>query len=153
MAQVAAPIAEELGLDIWDIRFVKEGTQWYLRIFIDKEGGVTLDDCVDFTHAVTKPLDEADPISQSYTLEVCSPGVERELITDAHFEKYKGGDIMLRLIRPIDGVRDFAGTLEAYDSGKISVRLKDSKLLEIDKKETSYVKLDDFDINDFSKEI
>ena len=60
--ELAKPIAEELGLEIWDVRFLKEGSQWYLRIFIDKEGGVSIDDCVDFTHAINKPLDEADPI-------------------------------------------------------------------------------------------
>ena len=97
--EIVSPFAKELGLEIWDIRFVKEGTDWYLRIFIDKQGGVSIDDCVDLTHAVTKPLDDADPISQSYLLEVSSPGVERELVTDAHFEKYIGSDVMLRLIR------------------------------------------------------
>lgn len=151
--EIVAPFARELGLDIWDIRFVKEGTDWYLRIFIDKVGGVSIDDCVDLTHAITKPLDEADPISQSYLLEVSSPGVERELVTDEHFKKYIGADIILRLIRPVDGVRDFSGTLAAYDGGEITVSLKDGKELKINKKETSFVKLDDFDINDFNKEL
>lgn len=150
---IVAPFAQELGLEIWDIRFVKEGTDWYLRIFIDKEGGVSLDDCVDLTHAITKPLDEADPISQSYLLEVSSPGVERELVNDEHFAKYLGADVMIRLIRPIDKVRDFAGKLSAYDNGDITVVLKDGNELKVNKKETSYVKLDDFDINDFNKEI
>lgn len=151
--EIVAPFARELGLDIWDIRFVKEGTDWYLRIFIDKVGGVSIDDCVDLTHAITKPLDEADPISQSYLLEVSSPGVERELVTDEHFKKYIGADIILRLIRPVDGVRDFSGTLAAYDGGEITVSLKDGKELKINKKETSFVKLDDFDMNDFNKEL
>lgn len=150
---IVAPFAQELGLEIWDIRFVKEGTDWYLRIFIDKEGGVSLDDCVDLTHAITKPLDEADPISQSYLLEVSSPGVERELVNDEHFAKYLGADVMIRLIRPIDKVRDFAGKLSAYDNGDITVVLKDGNELKVNKKEISYVKLDDFDINDFNKEI
>lgn len=150
---IVAPFAQELGLEIWDIRFVKEGTDWYLRIFIDKEGGVSLDDCVDLTHAITKPLDEADPISQSYLLEVSSPGVERELVNDEHFAKYLGADVMIRLIRPIDKVRDFAGKLSVYDNGDITVVLKDGNELKVNKKETSYVKLDDFDINDFNKEI
>ena len=149
--EIVAPYAKELGLDIWDIRFVKEGTDWYLRIFIDKDGGVSIDDCVDLTHAITKPLDEADPISQSYLLEVSSPGVERELITDAHFEKYIGARVMMRLIRPIEKVRDFNGVLKAYDDGNITVELPDGNELTVSKKEASYVKLDDFDINDFLK--
>ncbi|MCM1115320.1 MAG: ribosome maturation factor RimP [Clostridium sp.] len=149
VADIVAPYAAELGLEIWDIRFVKEGTDWYLRIFIDKDGGVSIDDCVDLTHAITKPLDTADPISQSYTLEVSSPGVERELVTDKHFEKYVGADVMMRLIRPIEKVRDFNGKLLSYNDGVITVALCDGKEITVNKKETSYVKLDDFDINDF----
>lgn len=149
VAEIVAPYAKELGLDIWDIRFVKEGTDWYLRIFIDKENGVSIDDCVDLTHAITKPLDEADPISQSYLLEVSSPGVERELVTDAHFEKFIGAKVMMRLIRPIDKVRDFNGTLVQYENGEITVELTDGEMLKVNKKDTSYVKLDDFDINSF----
>lgn len=150
VAEIVAPFAEQLGLDIWDIRFVKEGTDWYLRIFIDKEGGISIDDCVDLTHAITKPLDEADPISQSYTLEVSSPGVERELITDSHFKKYIGSAVMLRLIRPIDKVRDFSGVLSSYNDGVMTVTLEGGKELSVNKKETSYVKLDDFDMRDFT---
>ena len=147
--EIVKPFAESLSLEIWDITFTKEGTDWYLRIFIDKEGGVSLDDCVDLTRAVTKPLDEADPISQSYTLEVSSPGIERELKKDWHFEKYVGSPVMMRTIRPIDGVRDFNGTLAGYEDGTVTVKLKDEREITVHKKETSYVKLDDFNIEDF----
>ena len=147
--EIIKPFADSLSLELWDITFTKEGTDWYLRIFIDKEGGVSLDDCVELTRAVTKPLDEADPISQSYTLEVSSPGVERELKKDRHFEKYVGSAVMMRTIRPIDGVRDFNGTLLSYEDGTVTVKLKDEREITVNKKETSYVKLDDFDINDF----
>ena len=78
--QIAQPIAESLGLELWDVRFVKEGADWFLRIFIDKEDGVSIDDCEAMSRAIDKPLDDADPISQSYCLEVSSPGVERELV-------------------------------------------------------------------------
>lgn len=153
VAEIIAPYAAELSLEIWDITFKKEGSDWYLRIFIDKAGGVSIDDCVDFTHAVAKPLDEADPISQSYMLEVCSPGIERELKKDEHFMKYIGSPVMLRTIRPIDHVRDFSGVLKSFEDGVITVQLKDEKEICIGKKEASYVKLDDFDINDFNKDI
>ena len=165
VTEIITPYAKELGLEIWDVRFAKEGTDWYLRIFIDKDGGISIDDCVDLTHAITKPLDEADPISQSYTLEVSSPGVERELTADpeagwggvppadAHFEKYIGSNVMVRLIRPINNVRDFAGRLKAYSDGEITLELKDGEELKVNKKETSFVKLDDFDIKDFEKEM
>ena len=147
--EIVTPFAEELGLEIWDVTFKKEGSDWYLRIFIDKEGGVSIDDCVDLTHAVSKPLDDEDPISQNYTLEISSPGVERELKKDSHFEKYIGSPVMLRTIRPIDNVRDFNGTLTSYEDKKITVTLQDGKEITLDKKEAAYVKLDDFDINDF----
>lgn len=153
VTEIITPYAEELGLDIWDVRFAKEGTDWYLRIFIDKEGGISIDDCVDLTHAVTKPLDEADPISQSYTLEVSSPGVERELTADKHFEKYIGADVMVRLIRPVNNVRDYAGKLVSYNGGEFTLSLADGEELKVNKKDTSYVKLDDFDIKDFEKEM
>ena len=151
--EIISPYAAELGLQLWDITFKKEGTDWYLRVFIDKEGGVSVDDCVDLTHAITKPLDEADPISQSYMLEVSSPGIERELKRDEHFEKFIGSPVMLRAIRAIDGVRDFTGTLKDYKDGQITIQLQDETELSINKKDCSYVKLDDFDIKDFETEI
>ena len=91
--EIVEPLAKELGLSIWDVRFLKEGSSWYLRIFIDKDGGVSIDDCVDLTHAINKPLDEADPIEQAYFLEVSSPGVERDLVRDEHFNAYIGEKI------------------------------------------------------------
>lgn len=146
---IIAPYAQELGLDIWDVTFKKEGTDWYLRVFIDKEGGVSIDDCVDLTHAVSKPLDEADPIAQNYTLEISSPGVERELKRDEHFARYIGAPVFLRTIRPVDGVRDFKGTLTAYEDKKMTIILQDETTMTLEKKDVVYVKLDDFDINDF----
>ena len=148
--EIVQPFADELGLEIWDITFKKEGSEWYLRIFIDKDGGVNIDDCVDLTHAVSKPLDEADPISQNYMLEISSPGVERELTRDEHFQKYIGSPVMVRTIRPVDGVRDFNGTLVSYEDKKLSVELQDGSVVSFEKKDTNYVKLDDFDINDFA---
>lgn len=143
--QLALPYAQELGLSIWDVRFVKEGADWFLRIFIDKEGGVGINDCVDFSHAIDKPLDDADPIPQSYTLEVCSPGLERELTRPEHFEKCIGRSVIVKLIRPIDGQRDFIGTLESYDEGNITVITQDETGFTFTKKEASWVKLNDFE--------
>ena len=142
--QLAEPIAAQLGLEIWDVRFEKEGADWFLRIFIDKEGGVSIDDCVDMSHAIDKPLDDADPIEQSYCLEVCSPGLERELKRDEHFMKFIGAPVMVKLIRPLEGQREYSGILASYDGGNFELRLEDGTGLMINKKETSYVKLDDF---------
>ncbi len=142
---LAQPVAEALGLRLWDVRFLKEGATWYLRIFIDKPGGVSIDDCVDMTHALNPVLDEADPIEQAYCLEVSSPGIERELTRDEHFEAFRGAKIKVRTIRPVDGARDFNGTLEAFDDGQITLRTADGAGISFQKKEVSWVKLDDFE--------
>ena len=143
--QIAEPIASELGISLWDIRFLKEGADWFLRIILDKEGGVGIDDCEAFSRAIDKPLDELDPIEQSYCLEVSSPGLERELTRPEHFERFKGSPVKVRLIRPVDGVRDFKGILEECDKNRITLRLENGGAMDLDKKETSYIKLDDFE--------
>ncbi|MBQ6752439.1 MAG: ribosome maturation factor RimP [Clostridia bacterium] len=142
--ELAEPLASDLGLSIWDVRYVKEGADWFLRIFIDKEGGVSIDDCVEMTHAIDGPLDELDPIKDAYTLEVSSPGAERALTRDEHFEKYIGSKVMVKLIRPLDGKREFKGILKGYDKGDVTVETDDTSFV-FNKKEASYVKLDDFD--------
>lgn len=143
VSAIAEPIAKELGLKIWDIRFVKEGATWYLRIFIDKEGGVSIDDCVNMSHAINKPLDEADPIEQSYCLEVSSPGTDRELTRPAHFEAYIGAAINVRLIRPLEtGERELHCTLLAHDNEGFTVDTGERQLV-IARKEASWVRLDD----------
>ena len=143
--QIAAPVAEKLGVEIWDIRFLKEGSDRFLRIILDKEGGIGIDDCEAFSRAIDAPLDELDPIEQSYCLEVSSPGLERELTRPEHFEKNIGEKIKVKLIRPVDGVREFSGILESADKGRFTLRLSDGGAMDIDKKETSYIKLDDFE--------
>ena len=138
---LAQPVADELGLMLWDVRFVKEGTMWYLRFIIDKEDGVTIDDCVAMSRRMNTILDEADPISQSYCMEVESPGIERELIQPEHFEAFLGYPIQIRTIRPIDGVRDFAGILTAYRDGVVCIEEEDGTPREFVKKETASVRL------------
>lgn len=142
--EIAEPLAKELGLTIWDIRFLKEGASWYLRVFIDKPEGVNVDDCVNMSHALDKPLDEADPIDKSYYLEVSSPGLERELTRDEHFLSMIGRNIKLRLIRPVENCRDFSGVLTAYEDGELTVQLDEEIEMNVQKKETSWIRLDDF---------
>lgn len=142
---IAAPIAESLGLILWDVRFQKEGANWYLRIFIDKDGGVCMEDCVNMSHALDEPLDTLDPIEQSYSLQVSSPGIERDLIRDEHFVRYIGSKIKMRLPRAIDGRREFSGVLKNYADGKITLKYDGENTLTVDKKETSWVRLDDFE--------
>lgn len=144
--EIVEPYAQELGLRIWDVRFLKEGASWYLRIFIDKDGGVGIDDCVNLSHAIDKPLDESDPIEQAYFLEVSSPGVERDLVRDEHFAAYIGEKVKVKMIRPVDGKREFAGILEAFEDGNITVRMNDESALTFTKKEASWIKVDDFEM-------
>lgn len=151
VTQLIQPMADEMGLFLWDVRFVKEGASWYLRIFIDKESGVDINDCADFSRAVNKPLDEADLIDQSYILEVSSPGIERELTREAHFLASLGQKVFLRAIRPIDGVRDFSGVLAGYENNIVTIELKEGGTLALPIKETSFIKLDDFNMDDFNK--
>ena len=143
--EIVEPFAQDLGLRIWDVRFLKEGSSWFLRIFIDKDGGVSIDDCVDLTHAINKPLDEADPIQQAYFLEVSSPGVERDLVRDEHFEAYIGEKIKVKMIRPIEGKREFSGILSDYSDGNITISLDEGGFT-FTKKEASWIKVDDFEM-------
>ena len=146
--ELAQPIVEGFGLQLWDVRYVKEGSQWFLRIFIDKDGGVDINDCENVSRAIDQPLDELDPITDNYILEVSSPGIERELILDAHFEKFIGADIRVKMIRPIEGIgKEFKGVLKAYADGEVTIRdHSDENEIVIAKKDTAYIKLDDFDI-------
>ena len=141
------PIIEAMGLTLWDVRFVKEGALRYLRIFIDKDEGVSIDDCERVTRAIDAPLDELDPIEDAYTLEVSSPGIERELTEDWHFEMFLGAPVMVKLIRPDEsGVRELKGTLVANEKDSIELILEDGSERVINKKDSVYIKLDDFNI-------
>lgn len=142
---IAVPIAASLGLEIWDIRFLKEGSQWYLRIFIDKQGGVTIEDCEAMSRAIDKPLDELDPVSHSYCLEVCSPGIERELVKNEHFERFIGNNIKVRLIREnMQRKKEIFGKLLGLDENLVKIHDGD-KIIYIDRKDTASIRLDDFD--------
>ncbi len=143
---LAEPIAQSLGLSIWDVAFLKEGATWYLRIFIDKEGGVSLTDCENMSRAIDGPLDERDPIEQSYCLEVCSPGLERELKTRAHFEACMGMPVAVHFFAPLEnGEKQAAGTLSAYDAdGTVTLSTAQGQL-SFNKKACTKITLDDFD--------
>ncbi len=149
---LANEIAQSLGLRIWDISFVKEGAEYFLRIFIDKDGGVGIEDCENFSRAIDGPLDELDPIEQGYCLEVSSPGIERSLTKPEHFEKCIGMDVQFRMIRPVDGERDFKGVLKSFDNGNIEVTLANGEGFVFTKKETSFIKLDDFNSKPHTEE-
>ncbi|MBQ9673484.1 MAG: ribosome maturation factor RimP [Ruminococcus sp.] len=144
---IAEPIAQQLGLSIWDVRYVKEGAQWYLRITIDKETGVGIEDCENMSRALDAPLDEADPCRDPYILEVSSPGIERELTREEHFQQFIGADIMVKMIRPVEGIgKEFKGKLKAADKQTVTITDHSGENeVTINKKDTVYIKLDDFD--------
>ncbi len=135
---------EAQNVKLWDVRFVKEGANWYLRVIIDSENGISIDDCTNVHHAVDPILDEADPIDKSYYLEVCSPGLERELTRDEHFEALQGEKIKLRLYKARDGVKEFAGILKFGDKDKVVIENGDDQT-EFLRTEISVCKLDDID--------
>ena len=138
---LAKPVVEQMGLQLWDVRFEKEGASWYLRIFIDKEGGVSIDDCVDMTHALSPVLDKEDPIPQEYMLEVSSPGLERKLTRPEHFAAFVGRPVRARLIRPLEnGQRELTGILlRAEEDGQLELQLDEETSVTLEKKECSSV--------------
>lgn len=145
--ELCEPIVEGLGLKLWDVRYVKEGADWFLRVYIDKPAGVDITDCEKVSRAINDPLDELDPIENAYCLEVCSPGIERELVRDEHFEQFIGADIMVKMLRPIEGIgREFAGVLTAYEDGMVTITDHSGENeMTISKKDAAWIKLDDFD--------
>lgn len=146
--QLAEPIAKELGLRLWDVRFVKEGASWYLRIFIDKDGGVGISDCEAMSRAVDEPLDRLDPIDQSYFLEVSSPGIERELTRPEHYELMKGREVCVNLFRPIDGEKEIIADLVGLRDKNIVLTDLDGTEFEIPRKDAVSVRLTDEDIDE-----
>ncbi|MGN0677008.1 MAG: ribosome maturation factor RimP [Ruminococcus sp.] len=135
------PITDELEYFLWDISFVKEGAVWYLRVFIDRDEGISIEDCETVTAPVSDMLDREDPIEQSYILEVGSAGLERELVREEHFEACIGDTVQVRLIRAVDGEKDIIGTLLSADRDKITVRTDDGNEKEYMLADTAHVKL------------
>ena len=119
---LAEPIAEKMGFYIWDVEFVKEGADKYLRITLDNEEGININDCENFHRAIDPVLDEADPISEPYILEVSSPGIERELKYPEHIDACEGWDVEVRLYAPRNNTKQFRGVLLGYnDRGDIAI--------------------------------
>lgn len=123
VAELAAPAVEQAGCSLWDVEYVREGGTWYLRISIDKEGGVDILDCEAVSRAVEPLLDEADPIPGSYTFEVSSAGAERALKRPSDFQRFLGSPVTVKLYQARAGRKEFAGVLAGYDadSGQVSI--------------------------------
>ena len=134
---------ESQGVTLWDVRFLKEGASWYLRVFIDKPEGIGIEDCTNVSHAIDPIIDEADPIDVSYFLEVCSPGTERELTRQSHFEACLGKKVKIKLYKAIDGVKELTGTLKSA-ADTVTIETEDGEY-ELSYKDISKARLCDFE--------
>ena len=118
---LAKPVVEDEGCELWAVEYVREAGSWYLRVLIDKDGGVGIDDCERISRRLDPILDEADPIPDSYVFEVGSAGAERELKRPSDFERYIGSEVEVKLYQPYQGKKSYVGSLEAYEDGNVTV--------------------------------
>ena len=115
------PVVESLGCRLWDVEYVREGGEWFLRLYIDKDGGVNINDCEAISRAIDPILDREDPIETAYRFEVCSAGLERPLKRPSDFEAFLGAKVLVKLYRPVNGVREYPCVLRGYDNGDVTV--------------------------------
>ena len=138
--ELAQPVAEENGCQLWDVEYVREAGQWYLRLYLDKEGGVDILDCEAVSRKVSDLLDEVDPIESSYIFEVGSAGAERALKRPGDFAQFMGSPVTLKTYKPRDGRKEFAGTLAGYDNGAVEITVGE-QTLRFEKDEIALVRL------------
>lgn len=135
------PVVEKLGLEIYDVEYVKEGSDWFLRAYIDKPGGVSIDDCVNVSRQFNEILDAEDYILDAYTFEVSSPGLGRALKKPKHFEKSLGEKVEVRTYRQMDGQKEFCGVLKSFDSNQVTISLEDESEMTFAKADIALVRL------------
>lgn len=140
VSELARPVVEEEGCSLWDVEYVREAGQWYLRVFIDKDGGVSINDCERISRRLDPMLDEADPIADSYVFEVGSAGAERELKRPGDFEQFMGSEVEVRLYQPVNGCKVYVGALSGYDNGRVTVTAGKNEI-SFDKSQIALVKL------------
>lgn len=140
VAQLALPFVQEAGCSLWDVEYVKEAGSWFLRIYIDKEEGVSIQDCEAVSRPLSDALDEADPIEGSYVLEVSSAGADRVLKKEEHFQQFVGTEVEVRLYRPREGKKEFVGDLVSWEDGNVTLTMAGEQVL-FEKKEVAQVRL------------
>ena len=121
VAQFAEPVVQAHGCTLWDVEYVREGGEWFLRLYIDKDGGVDISDCEAISRAVDPILDETDPVPDSYNFEVCSAGLERQLKRPSDFAQFTRSSVSVKLFKPVNGAKEFVGTLTGYDDGAVTI--------------------------------
>lgn len=129
VAQLASPVVEEAGCELWDVEYVREAGAWVLRLYLDKEGGVDILDCEKVSRTMSDLLDEADPIEGSYTFEVCSAGAERVLKRPGDFARFMGSPVLVKLYKSREGRKEFSGTLSGYENGTLTVVVGDQTMI------------------------
>ena len=140
VAELAAPVTAEFGCELWDTEYVREAGQWFLRLYLDKDGGVDILDCENVSRRVSDLLDEADPIEGSYIFEVSSAGAERQLKRPSDFEKFLGSPVLLKTYQNRDGRKEFPGVLKEYDGGAVVLEMGKQEL-RFEKNEVAMVRL------------
>ncbi len=123
-AALAEPIVQEQGCSLWDVEYVREAGQWFLRVYIDKEGSVSIQDCEAVSRPLSDALDEADPIEGSYVLEVSSAGADRPLKRPEHFRQFLGAQVEVRLYRALEGRKEYVGILAGYEAGNVTIQME-----------------------------
>ena len=121
VTEFSKPIVEQHGCTLWDVEYVREGSERFLRLYIDKDGGVDITDCEAIHRAMDPILDEKDPIAESYHFEVCSAGLERALKRPGDFDRFMGSPILVKLYRPRNGLKEILCVLRGYEDGKVTV--------------------------------
>ena len=139
--EILLPIVEKNGFELWDVEYVKEGGNWYLRAYIDKPGGINVDDCEVVSRELSDILDEKDYIDEAYILEVSSPGLGRPLKKEKDFARSIGEEVDVRTFRAISHQKEFTGILRDYDKEKIVLEMEDQELLEIARADIALIRL------------
>ncbi|MBR4030689.1 MAG: ribosome maturation factor RimP [Clostridia bacterium] len=140
--KIAEPIAKEIGLEIYDVEFKKEGPDYYLRVYIDHyERGISIDDCEAVSRPLSDALDEEDPISEGYYLEVSSPGLERQLKRQVDFDRFKGSKVNVKLFKAVDGSKQITGTLVSRNEECLELQTENNEILTINNKDIAVVRL------------
>ncbi|WP_353095270.1 ribosome maturation factor RimP [Tissierella praeacuta] len=138
---ISEELAEELKYELVDVEFVKEGSNHFLRVYLDKPGGINLDDCQKMSQLLSDKLDEKDPITVPYYLEVSSPGLDRPLKTDKDLKRNLGKEIEIKLYEPMNGKKIIEGTLESYEETLIIVKTEIDEIIEISRQSIALIKL------------
>ena len=141
VAELAAPAVAEAGCRLWDVEYVREAGQWYLRLYLDKDGGVDILDCEAVSRRVSDLLDEADPIEGSYIFEVSSAGAERQLKRPTDFAQFLGRAVLVKTYKNRDGRKEFAGRLTGYDDGAVWLDMGTGSPVRFEKSEVALVRL------------